>query len=653
MNKYITAVFIAFNLAAHTDYLDDLFRMHSDVTEILPAIHANKIRSVQELANLQRRALRYYRSPSAYEQILMQGLRHNDDAYKRSTCELLINTFHVYLSFTPRPDLDNLLRLIAPNGEFSIEELILLNRKSLLVFPESDAYPKILASGLSSSHQDYKRATVKLLVDSFQDYLNLSPPPLLSDALALTKPNSVSSLEELLILQKLIYAAYPEVENILLIVDNAFRSSHAKYRAASLSLAIKYLGSAFENGQRGTELIQIFMALWDRGADSVATLVQLENAFSIILNSDKTNEEILAIITPRDRTKWPPFFMTARQNLVKQRPDALEQVLVDCEKMPPTLVQACKILVKQIQPGLDALDVYQILAILRTSGFEKNSVYHEYQKQLESTVMARLKEEVGPYFVDDEKLFFNEIESAINEKIIADVKEECSICLRDLSTDDMYTLQNCQHVFCKDCLKQYVSTQLNDGAKKIVCPSRDCSKSLSAVDLAALGFADTISQIAKNILQEKIQQVPNAYLCPNEYCQDAIIPHLDDPFIKLEERSLQEGPKFSQKFLHFFSKNKNSATNAIEDTHHTCRSCGYTYCKQCLKNHPSKMSCKKFTKRQKATKRGEKQVLSGKNKHFKPCPLCKVIIEKHEGCNHMLCTNCHHRFFWSSLKEIH
>ena len=37
-------------------------------------------------------------------------------------------------------------------------------------------------------------------------------------------------------------------------------------------------------------------------------------------------------------------------------------------------------------------------------------------------------------------------------------------------------------------------------------------------------------------------------------------------------------------------------------------------------------------------------------KSSKECPKCYVLISKTEGCDHMVCTNCHTKFNWSNLK---
>jgi len=36
----------------------------------------------------------------------------------------------------------------------------------------------------------------------------------------------------------------------------------------------------------------------------------------------------------------------------------------------------------------------------------------------------------------------------------------------------------------------------------------------------------------------------------------------------------------------------------------------------------------------------------------KPCPNCAFSIQKSEGCNKMMCNNCHTKFCWKCLKIL-
>lgn len=37
---------------------------------------------------------------------------------------------------------------------------------------------------------------------------------------------------------------------------------------------------------------------------------------------------------------------------------------------------------------------------------------------------------------------------------------------------------------------------------------------------------------------------------------------------------------------------------------------------------------------------------------IKPCPVCRVYIERNEGCAQMMCKNCKHTFCWYCLQNL-
>lgn len=57
-----------------------------------------------------------------------------------------------------------------------------------------------------------------------------------------------------------------------------------------------------------------------------------------------------------------------------------------------------------------------------------------------------------------------------------------------------------------------------------------------------------------------------------------------------------------------------------------CFQCGERACKKCGFSHEAHLECEKNT--------------------IQPCPVCKVPVEKSDGCNHMFCTHCSSGFDW-------
>ena len=47
---------------------------------------------------------------------------------------------------------------------------------------------------------------------------------------------------------------------------------------------------------------------------------------------------------------------------------------------------------------------------------------------------------------------------------------ECGICFETLPLDDVASLDGCQHQFCRDCLRSYVSSKIEDRRYPISCP---------------------------------------------------------------------------------------------------------------------------------------------------------------------------------------
>jgi hypothetical protein len=49
-------------------------------------------------------------------------------------------------------------------------------------------------------------------------------------------------------------------------------------------------------------------------------------------------------------------------------------------------------------------------------------------------------------------------------------KFECVICRDEQLVDDVALLEECGHKFCRECLRNYIGSRLEDGVFPVLCP---------------------------------------------------------------------------------------------------------------------------------------------------------------------------------------
>jgi hypothetical protein len=177
---------------------------------------------------------------------------------------------------------------------------------------------------------------------------------------------------------------------------------------------------------------------------------------------------------------------------------------------------------------------------------------------------------------------------------------------------------------------------MGEPGRSIVCTDPNCHRPLSDRDLKAGGL-DAKQRIngRKRTIYAILQEMEGAYLCSNSDCPDAL-------FLK-EKKRMDPNKTLLKRLFKTFSQSKQSP-------HITCETCGLGQCIDCGKYHPM-MSCQALKKIEGRFGHEDQNIQSGKHKLYKPCPKCKVIIEKDHGCDHMTCHNCWHEFWWKDLSS--
>ncbi len=205
--------------------------------------------------------------------------------------------------------------------------------------------------------------------------------------------------------------------------------------------------------------------------------------------------------------------------------------------------------------------------------------------------------------------------------------KNCGICLDAYAKNATVTLE-CTHECHAPCLERMVSVGLKDkNTENIKCPV--CAKRLSANDIAKITKDDKqkadLEKIARREASNQLRGLPGMKGCPTPDC------------------------------LGVFENSANVAQN------YQCPECKHHYCSACLTNphHPG-MSCEAATQagierkaKNAANPEHERQNAKWKAENTKPCPSCKLAIERMRNsdgtwtaCNHMTCNNCKHQFCW-------
>ncbi|XP_066124403.1 E3 ubiquitin-protein ligase RNF144B isoform X1 [Saccopteryx bilineata] len=197
----------------------------------------------------------------------------------------------------------------------------------------------------------------------------------------------------------------------------------------------------------------------------------------------------------------------------------------------------------------------------------------------------------------------------------------CKLCLCEQSLDKMMTLQECRCIFCTACLKQYMQLAIREGCgSPITCPDMVCLNqgTLQEAEIACLVPVDQFQLYQQLKFKREVHLDPYRTWCPVADCQ-AVCPVVSgDP---------------GQPVL-------------VE-----CPSCHLKFCSCCKDAWHAEVSCKNS---QPIVSPTERRALFGTDTDvpIKQCPVCRVYIERNEGCAQMMCKNCKHTFCWYCLQNL-
>lgn len=177
----------------------------------------------------------------------------------------------------------------------------------------------------------------------------------------------------------------------------------------------------------------------------------------------------------------------------------------------------------------------------------------------------------------------------------------CPICFINQAN---YTIPNCEHCFCTDCLITYLDTKIQEGnVLKITCPMGNC-ENLSKEIIQSLVSPENFTKYIEFYDKKSLEASIYFRWCPQASCKGHSVYETSNKLI--------------------------------------CNTCSYEFCFLCSEKwHKNK--CRS----------GSSDFFQWKDaKQVKLCPNCKVRIQKNGGCPHMTCAKCSYRFCWRCEKSL-
>eukprot|EP01117_Protostelium_nocturnum_P008851 TRINITY_DN3173_c0_g1_i2.p1 TRINITY_DN3173_c0_g1~~TRINITY_DN3173_c0_g1_i2.p1 ORF type:complete len:399 (-),score=140.50 TRINITY_DN3173_c0_g1_i2:86-1282(-) len=216
------------------------------------------------------------------------------------------------------------------------------------------------------------------------------------------------------------------------------------------------------------------------------------------------------------------------------------------------------------------------------------------------------------------------------EKLVLSEEDlkKCFICLEDFEPGDaenIVTVQNCGHRFCRECLGQYIAFKSSDSSclyHQITLTHREKKEVIRLESLNAYGIPCPAHSCFHVMLINELVPVATT--------------HAIDRFLRFSEVHREELAQ------------RNAQRNAEPDLHVCpscgdyrkmmrirygrlkCTTCGVVVCPYCLQYHSRSQYCDNHPDI------GQLASMTKMNKSNK-CPTCRIPIEKDGGCNHMTC----------------
>lgn len=228
------------------------------------------------------------------------------------------------------------------------------------------------------------------------------------------------------------------------------------------------------------------------------------------------------------------------------------------------------------------------------------------------------------------------MEENASKRVACDASKtlDCEICFETVGDPQKIQILQCNHRFCEPCLSDYISSTIKDGgllSTALKCPGFQC-------------FFELDDDLVLKMLNESELKLKYQHVIANCFV-------------------LVKPPQLKYSFslaISYFQNNRlmkwcpsPGCDNAVcleaafrAELRESVRcSCGSWFCFDCHENSHDPVPCL-MLKEWAAVKADDLEAQEWILLHTKPCPGCRISIEKQGGCMHMTCSKCRHEFCW-------
>ncbi|KFY86765.1 hypothetical protein V500_07412 [Pseudogymnoascus sp. VKM F-4518 (FW-2643)] len=251
---------------------------------------------------------------------------------------------------------------------------------------------------------------------------------------------------------------------------------------------------------------------------------------------------------------------------------------------------------------------------------------------------------------------------------------DCGVCLEPKRGNICHKLDDCGHIFCRQCLQDFYNNAITEGdLDSVKCLDPGCAKrreeelaksgrkrkpkvTLTPSELLLIPLEhEMVKRYVTMRHKIELENDKSTVYCPRSFCQGAARskkhrkPIITPTFVTTTAD--EEADEESDDELAVIDPTKPPNRT---DLLRVCEDCLFAFCSRCLQSwHGEYVLCGPPRNANELSAE-DKASLDYIKYHTTPCPTCAVPAQKTHGCNHMICQRCgtHFCYLCSSWLDV-